>query len=294
MGSRNPKFGAASRQGSDDSSRVAAKGVEAGRVVWRPWYSISRRNAKVLVSTSWSRGGTSRARCCFQRRRGDTCGFRTLLTSPPHTTPPFVARLDGVLILSALPRARPTERRPRISPCSLRMASTKPLIPPGPNEHWRFMYAAWPTAGLQPLLERWPSIRKRIRQSELGAGWSKRSGGSAEGPVLAVYYGFPAWLEQQNSGQAWYKPWRSHMERLLTQPGIEYHGMVNQSTVAKGEKCANARLVATICPAYPLSFYHSDPQGALHGFSRLTSQVYCTSLALHSLCAEWVLCLSFG
>ena len=38
----------------------------------------------------------------------------------------------------------------------------------GPNRHWQFMYAAWPTAGLQPLLERWASITSALRNSALG------------------------------------------------------------------------------------------------------------------------------
>ena len=238
MGSRNPKFGAASRQGSDDSSRVAAKGVEAGRVVWRPWHSISaseREGAGVDVLVSWRNVEGALLLPKASRRY---VWLQDIVDEPAAYHPALVARLDGVLILSAFHARGLPSAASHLAVLTSNGIDEATLVPPGPNEHWRFMYAAWPTAGLQPLLERWPSIRKRIRQSELGAGWSKDLGGSAEGPVLAVYYGFPAWLEQQNSGQAWYKPWRSHMERLLTQPGIEYHGMVNQSTVAKGEKCA--------------------------------------------------------
>lgn len=64
----------------------------------------------------------------------------------------------------------------------------------GPNRHWQFMYAAWPTAGLQPLLERWASITSALRNSALGRARAAELGQ----PELHVYYGFPRWLERMH------------------------------------------------------------------------------------------------
>ena len=53
-----------------------------------------------------------------------------------------------------------------------------------------------------------------------------------EAPVLAVYYGFPRWLEAMHGKEPWYRPWREHIEELLRQPGVTAHGMVDHTAIA--------------------------------------------------------------
>eukprot|EP00966_Prymnesium_polylepis_P152119 3513793-Prymnesium_polylepis.1 len=52
-------------------------------------------------------------------------------------------------------------------------------------------------------------------------------------PTLHVYYGFPRWLEAMYGSSAWYPGWRKHMEEMLQQEGVEYHGMVDHHTIAR-------------------------------------------------------------
>ena len=158
--------------------------------------------------------------------------------------PGLLARLrsGGVLVLSAFHRrGLPRAARPLAVLTSNGLDASH--LTPGPNPPHRFMYAAWPTAGLQPLLERWAALRIRIREAQRAA--ARAAAGTAAGaaaagtaaadppePRLAIYYGFPRWLEQMHGAEGWYGPWRAHMEGLLRQPGVEYYGMVNHSTIA--------------------------------------------------------------
>ena len=201
-----------------------------------------------------------------------------------HLLPsPFISfhRLAGILVLSAFhERGLPPHARPK----ALRTSNgidTATLVPPGPNAHWRFMcapprlaampptytpppcqplpsaclppllmrvrccrYAAWPTAGLQPLLERWGSIRKQLLGSALGRARAAELGS----PTLHVYYGFPRWLETMSGSQPWYAPWRGHMEELLRQPGVVNHGMVNASTINRAYAASGFYLFPTDKP----------------------------------------------
>ena len=68
--------------------------------------------------------------------------------------PGLLARLrsGGVLVLSAFHRrGLPRAARPLAVLTSNGLDASH--LTPGPNPPHRFMYAAWPTAGLQPLLE---------------------------------------------------------------------------------------------------------------------------------------------
>ena len=81
---------------------------------------------------------------------------------------------------------------------------------------------------MQPLLEIWEEISSTLRASALG----ELRPEIAE-PELHVYGGFPRWLEANHGGERWYRPWRDHMEKLLSQRGVVNHGGVNQSRIAR-------------------------------------------------------------
>ena len=205
-------------------------GVTDHGVVWKPWHELplhgSMAAVDVLVSWRNLEGALLLPSAAHIRRY---VWLQDIVENPVAYHADFVAKLSGVLVLSHFHRrGLPPLAQPKAVLTSNGIDSAH-LVPPGPNRHWRFMYAAWPTAGLQPLLERWESIRAALMASPLARSHAAEVGR----PELAVYYGFPRWLELMYGGNDWYRGWKRHMEALLQQEGVIYHGMVDHHTIAK-------------------------------------------------------------
>ncbi len=98
-----------------------------------------------------------------------------------------------------------------------------------------FVYGSAPNRGLEQVLEAWPLIRAGVPTA-----------------TLAVYYGFSdAFMKFGRSGAMgahFEDRWLPRMKRLLRQPGVEYVGMVDHSTLAKGYAAAGLVLYPTAFP----------------------------------------------
>ena len=81
----------------------------------------------------------------------------------------------------------------------------------------KFIYSSSPDRGLDTLLNLWLQIRKEFPDAE-----------------LHVYYGFGNWdkaISQRNNENE--KRLRDQILENMKQPGIFYHGRVNQDELAK-------------------------------------------------------------
>ena len=210
---------------------------DAGGVVWRPWHAL-RPDDDPEVLIAWR---NLEAGLLLPRAARAYVWLQDIVDAPGawrHAG--LLSRLGtgGVLVLSAFHRRGLPRAARHLALLTSNGLDAAHLVQ-GDNPPHRFMYAAWPTAGLQPLLERWGRLRRRIHDAQKAAA-AGAAGAAAGGvapaslpePRLAIYYGFPRWLEQMHGAEAWYPPWREHMEQLLRQPGVEYYGMVNHTTVA--------------------------------------------------------------
>ena len=232
-GASRPTKPGTGRDNGEGKGEGEGEGEGEGRVSWRAWHSISAAEGEgeaVEAIISWR---NIEGALLLPKARKRYVWLQDIVDEPGAYHPSLVRRLDGVFVLSAFHARGLPSGASHLAVLTSNGIDEDTLVPAGPNVHWRLMYAAWPTAGLQPLLEHWPAIRERVLKSDLGRQRAAELGGA---PVLAVYYGFPKWLEQKSKGEAWYGPWRAHMERLLGQEGVEYYGMVNQSTVARGKR----------------------------------------------------------
>ena len=196
-------------------------------VVWRPWHAL-RADDAADVLVAWR---NVEAALLLPRAARRYVWLQDIVDAPEaYLYPGLLSRLSGVLVLSAFHRRGLPRAAQRHAVLTSNGIDAAHLVR-GSNAPHRMMYAAWPTAGLQPLLERWPRLRRRLGDA-LGAAAGRPRKEPTEEPILAVYYGFPRWLEQMHGAEAWYPQWRQHMEELLRQPGVEYHGMVNHTTIA--------------------------------------------------------------
>jgi len=184
--------------------------LDGGSVTWRRWYELPAREgsgAAVDVLVSWrnAEGAT-----LLPSARSRYVWLQDIIEHHEAYDQAFSAKLSGIFLLSRFhARGLPEHAASKVVLTSNGIDAAS-LVPPGPNHHWRFMYAAWPTAGLEPLLERWPQIRSAIAKSSLGKARGGELGGASRAPTLAVYYGFPKWLEEMHAGEEWYTPsWRA-------------------------------------------------------------------------------------
>jgi len=123
----------------------------------------------------------------------------------------------------------------------------------------KFVYSSSADRGLDTLLYLFPFIRKEFPQA-----------------TLHVLYGFNNWnlaIDQRNNEQE--KKWRDQIMKDMEQPGVYYHGRVDQDTVAKMYQFADIWF-------YPSKFTESYCITALEAQMARTVCV-CTDLAaLHT------------
>ncbi|OQR91512.1 UDP-N-acetylglucosamine-peptide N-acetylglucosaminyltransferase [Achlya hypogyna] len=110
----------------------------------------------------------------------------------------------------------------------------------GANDPQRFVYGSAPNRGLSTLLLNWPLLRARLPSATLHV--ARRQLCCAHD---CVYYGFtPAVVKAGVLSAAW----REHLETLLQQDGIVYHGLVDHATLAQGYANAGFYLYPTTYP----------------------------------------------
>lgn len=101
----------------------------------------------------------------------------------------------------------------------------------GKNQNNVFVYGAAPNRGLYTILTVWAKIRQHIPTA-----------------ILRIYYGFTeSFVSYAKSVMPSYTAWRSAMDRMILQDGIEYHGMVSHLELSKAYSDAGFYL-------YPSSF----------------------------------------
>ncbi|KAJ1462789.1 glycosyl transferase family 41-domain-containing protein [Pelagophyceae sp. CCMP2097] len=146
--------------------------------------------------------------------------FVWLQDIPPYTSwaPDFVEQLGGILTLSQFhTRTLPPHAR------SIAKETPNGIDPTfyvdGPNYPRVLAYGSAPNRGLYDVLRLWPGIYDAL-------------GGNV---TLVVYYGF------SNSFRKWgranmpgYDRWEDTMHQLLGHPGVDFKGMVDHATLARG------------------------------------------------------------
>jgi glycosyltransferase involved in cell wall biosynthesis len=100
----------------------------------------------------------------------------------------------------------------------------------GPNTSTRLVYASCPSRGLQVLLEQWAQIKERVPEAELDC-----------------YYGFNKWFLASMKTNEYYQKTYEVVTSGLNQPGVNWHGRVDQQELAKA-------FAASGIWAYPTSF----------------------------------------
>ena len=101
----------------------------------------------------------------------------------------------------------------------------------GPNDPLHFVYLSAPNRGLELVLDNWEEIRTRLKVQIMALKQSE------EVPeiVLHVYYGFTkSFLEHSKKTNPLHNQWLAKIKRQLQQQGVQYHGMVDHLTLAKG------------------------------------------------------------
>jgi len=119
----------------------------------------------------------------------------------------------------------------------------------------KFIYSSSPDRGLDTLLNLWLQIRKEFPDAE-----------------LHVYYGFGNWdkaISQRNNENE--KRLRDQILENMKQPGIFYHGRVNQDELAKD-------FLNSDIWAYPTRFWETYGITALESMISRTA-IVCSDLA---------------
>ncbi|TMW60248.1 hypothetical protein Poli38472_000290 [Pythium oligandrum] len=99
----------------------------------------------------------------------------------------------------------------------------------GKNKPNHFVYGSSPSRGLEKLLRAWPRIRTSVSNA-----------------TLTVYYGFtPAFLSWGRRNIAHFDSWKLEIDHLLTQEGVQYVGLVDHLTLARGYAAAGFYLYPT-------------------------------------------------
>ena len=102
----------------------------------------------------------------------------------------------------------------------------------GSNRWDVFAYGSAPNRGLYDVLKAWPRVRDAIPSA-----------------TLRVYYGFSdAFVAWGRQNVPRFDDWRAKLEDLLTQPGVEYEGMVDHEALARGYAAAGFVLYPTTYP----------------------------------------------
>ena len=194
--------------------------TDAG-VVWRPWHALpadeadgSRRCARLMAQ---HRGGTPAPQGALPRH----VWLQDIVDQPAGVHEAAGAPAERRAGAVCIPRAGLPRHAAHLAVRTSNGIDAAGLVPPGPNVHWRFMYcgrgppprAAASSGGMAEIVA-------QLLRSEMYAQRSHELGP----PTLAVYDGFPRWLEAMHAGEPWYRSWRGHMETLLHQGALSTLG----------------------------------------------------------------------
>jgi glycosyltransferase involved in cell wall biosynthesis len=202
-------------------------GMDENGVLWLKHHDYNVENpADVFVAwryhISIGVGMSSPARFVWLQ---DVPPFRTF-------TPAFVDRIHGIFVLSEFHKSLLPDNGARAKALVTGNALNPAHFADGRNENHAFIYGSAPNRGLETVLTVWPQIKAAIPDA-----------------TLAVYYGFTkAFVTWGSSHMGRFVQWRSNIERLLEQPGVQYHGLVNHTVLAEAYAQAGFVLYPTVYP----------------------------------------------
>jgi protein O-GlcNAc transferase len=202
-------------------------GVDEAGVLWLKHYDYNAdKPADIFVAwryhISMGVGMNSKGRFVWLQ---DVPPFRTF-------TPAFVDRIHGIFVLSEFHKSLLPDNGARAKALVTGNALDPAYFVNGPNWNHAFIYGSAPNRGLETVLRVWPQIKSAIPNA-----------------TLAVYYGFTtSFVSWGTSHMNGFQQWREEMEHLLKQPGVEYYGLVNHTTLASAYAHAGFALYPTVYP----------------------------------------------